>query len=119
MTQRPYVSALRWLVSTLVLFLVLGHACELPAYGDIALHANGAAHHEADDHADGDLTSCDATVGLPSSTGCLHVGTSLDVAEVVAATEPVPVHLVAVSRENSRTPLSRPPLFLLHASLLI
>ena len=119
MSHSSRVSAPRWLVPTLVLFLVLGHICELPAYGEFALQATEAAHHAAGDHADEHLTPCDPAVAVPSSTGYLQVGPTLGVAESLAVAELVPAPLDSSSREDSRTPPSRPPLFLLHASLLI
>jgi hypothetical protein len=109
---------LRWLVPMLAFLLVLGHACELPAFADLVSHATEDAHHSADDHADEHLISCDA-VGLPSSTGYLPVGPWLDVAEAVPVARPVPVRLIVSSVEDSNRLPSRPPLFLLYASLLI
>ena len=109
----------RWLVPTLVFLLVLGHACELPAFADLVLHATEDTHHSADGHADENLISCDP-VGVPSSTGYLQLGLGLDVTEALPVVSPVPVRLIISSVEdsNSRLP-SGPPLFLLYASLLI
>ena len=109
---------LRWLVPTLAFLLVLGHACELPAFADLVLHDIEDVHHSADHHADENLISCDA-VGLPSSTGYLQVGPSVDVVEALPVARPVPVRLIISSREDSSRLPSRPPLFLLYASLLI
>ena len=108
----------RWLVTTLAFLLVLGHACELPAFADLASHASEDAHHSADHHADETLISCDA-VGLPSSTGYLQVGPSLDIAQARPVASPFLVRLVISAPGNSNRLPSRPPLFLLYASLLI
>ena len=112
-------SILRCLVPMSVLFLVLGHACELPAFVGLASHPAGNAHHSTDEQADVNLTSCDAAVAARSNTGCLQAGPILDVVQALQVAQLVPVHPVTSSREDSRIWLSRPPLFLLHASLLI
>jgi hypothetical protein len=112
------LSVARWLVPMLTVFLVLGHACELPALADLVSHTTEDAHHSAGDHADENLISCDA-VGVPSSTGYLQLGPSLDVAEVLPVASLVPVRVISSSRDGSSRLPSRPPLFLLHASLLI
>ena len=108
----------RSLVPILAFLLVLGHACELPAFADLVSHATEDARHPADNHADEHLVSCDA-VALPSSTGHLQVVPSLDVAVALPVARPVLVRLVVSSPEDSNRLPSRPPLFLLYASLLI
>lgn len=108
----------RWLAPVLGFLLMLGHACELPAVADLLTHAAEDVHHSADEHTDESLISCDA-VGIPSSTVSLHLGLGLDLAEVVAVARPVPAQLIVSSRDDSNRPPSRPPLFLLHASLRI
>jgi len=107
-----------WLVAILVSLLVLGHACELPALADLAMPATESTHHhETDHHSDGNQIVCDA-VGVPN-TGYSQVGAGLDALGVISVAGPVPVQLVdAAPRGSTRLP-SRPPLFLLHASLLI
>jgi hypothetical protein len=112
------LSVPRWLVPMLVLLLVFGHACELPAHADLASDATEDARHSADGHADENLISCDA-VGVPSNTGHLQLGPSLGVAEALTAASPVPVRLVTSPLEDSKRLPSRPLLFLLYASLLI
>jgi hypothetical protein len=107
-----------WLVPMLAFFLVLGHACELPAFAELLSHATEDAHHSADHHADENQISCDA-VGLPSSTAYLQVSPSLDVAEALPLARPFPVRVIISSSEDSKRLPSRPPLFLLYASLLI
>jgi hypothetical protein len=106
------------LVPMLVLLLVLGHACELPAYAELASHADEDARHSAHDHADENLISCDG-VAVPSNTGYLQVGPGLDVTQALPVASPVPVRLVTSSLQDPRRLPSRPSLFLLYASLLI
>ena len=103
----------------LVLFLVLGHACELPAYADFVSHGPEDVHHTADHHADEHLLSCDAAVGVSTNTGYLQVSPILDGIEVSPVAELAPVRVGPRSRADSKMLSSRPPLFLLHASLLI
>jgi hypothetical protein len=111
----------RWLLPLLVLFLVIGHVCELPAYADLAVssHPTGDDHrHAADHHTDTSEISCDA-VDVLSSTGSAHARPILDVTEALPVASPVPVRFVTSSLDDSKRLASRPPLFLLYASLLI
>jgi hypothetical protein len=115
------VPAPRWLLPLLALLLVLGHACELPAYADLVMspHLPEGAAHGADDHAHDPQMSCDP-VDVLASSGAPQVGPDLGAAQVAPFGSPVPVRLLAVSLEGSkRLPSRPPPLFLLHASLLI
>jgi hypothetical protein len=80
----------------LVLFLVLGHVCELPVCADLALssHPTGADHRHATDHdPDALQISCDA-VDVLSTTGSPHGKRSLDVAEALPIASPIPVRFV-------------------------
>ena len=112
----------RWLLPLLVLFLVFGHVCELPAYADLAIssHLTSDGHqHAADHHTGTSQISCEA-VDILSNTGHVQVGPSLDVAEALPpVASPVPARFVASSLDDSKRLPSRPPLFLLYASLLI
>ena len=107
-----------WLVAILVSLLALGHACELPVFADLALHTTESAHHSSDHHSDKDLIVCDA-VGVPSTTVHVQVGPGLDAVGQIAAADPIPLRLVAAAPQDSPRLPGRPPLFLLHASLLI
>ena len=107
-----------WLVATLVTLLVLGHACELPAFADLATHATESAHQSTDHHSDETRIECDA-VGVPSSSVCFRMGPGLDSVGMVAAAGPVALRPVAAVPPDSTRLSCRPPLFLLHASLLI
>jgi len=108
----------RWLVPVLAFFLVLGHACDLPALAELVAHPAEAAHHSADHHDDESLISCDA-VGVPTSQEHLRVNPGLDVVELLRVARPAPLRPMIWSSQSSRRLPSRPPLFLLHASLLI
>jgi len=115
-----FVPAPRWLLPLLSLLLVLGHACELPAYADlvIAPHLHEGGGHAADDHAHEAQMSCDP-VDVLARSGAFQVGPDLAAAQVVPLAGPVPVRPLTVSLKDSKRLPSRPPLFLLHASLLI
>jgi hypothetical protein len=107
-----------WLVAILVSLLVLGHACELPVLTDLATHTTESAHHSTDHHSDENLIACDA-VGVPSNTACFQMGPGLDVVGMATAASPVPLRLATAAPPDSIRLSCRPPLFLLHASLLI
>ena len=108
----------RWLVLLLVLPLVLGHACELSGLVGLESHPTEAAHHSTDDHSDENQISCDG-VGVPSNMASLQAGPGLELAQPIPVTGPAIVRVVTLPLEDSKTLPSRPPLFLLYASLLI
>lgn len=111
----------QWLLPVLVMLLVLGHACELPAYADLAVssHATETSHHSGDGHAEAELISCDA-VGVVSSANCSPVRTGLDISVERPVVEPLVVRaVVARSLDGDAKLAVRPPLFLLFASFLI
>ena len=119
--RNRFVLIPRWLFPLLVLFLVLGHVCELPAYTDLAVssHPTSDDHRHAADHdADTAQISCDA-VDVLSSTSSAHGRPSLDVTAALPVASPVPVRFVTSSLDDSKRLPSRTPLFLLYASLLI
>jgi hypothetical protein len=107
----------RWLLPVLVLLLVLGHVCELPAYAGLLSHAAHDAHH-ADHHADQLEMSCDA-VDAVSNTSSLHTEHVAEVVHAGSELVPAPIQRVGWPVECSTIPRSRPLLFLLYASLLI
>src|SRR5262249_15932901 len=109
----------RWLVPILVFLIVLGHACELPAFVNLVAHGSEDAHHSADNHADENLISCDGAVGLRSSTGYLQVARSFEAAKALPVASVSPARPIISAPDNSVRLASRPPLFLLYASLLI
>lgn len=104
--------ATRWLLPLLVVILVLGHVCELPAYVELA------SHHSAEGNADEQLGSCDA-VPATSSPGHAPVWAPPDVALALPVLDPTPARRAAWSFEDPVRLIERLPLFLLHASLLI
>jgi hypothetical protein len=118
LVARP--SACRWALPILVLLLVLGHACELPAYGDLvgAAHAD-ESHHSGDRHHAGEQEiSCDA-VSATSSPGSPQLAAALDLSIVPQVNDRVSPRTAARSLEGLARLVARPPLFLLHASFLI
>ena|SRR5512146_2461497 len=109
----------RWALPVLVLLLVLGHACELPAYAVVgSSHAAGEPHHAGDGHHSGEQAlSCDPAVATSSpSHPLLAAGPEISVVSQVD--DPAPTRVVAVPFEGAKFS-GRPPLFLLYASFLI
>ena len=104
----------RWLVVTLGVFLALGHACELPVLADPGSHSAEAAHH----HGSETLISCDG-VGVPSHADPVHLGVGFDSVKDLPGLSPGPIRPGTASIETAGRRPGRPPLFLLHASLLI
>ncbi len=106
----------------LVMLLVTGHVCDLTAYVErvAPLHEAEHSHHPGEGHGSEELTSCDAVDAIPSSPNCIEFGTGPDV--LVAALDTVvepTVRSAGQCLESGATIPNRPPLFLLHASLLI
>jgi len=122
MTPFPWFGALRrWTFPLLVAFLVLGHACELPAFAELIVdHSEEASavpvehDHEDDEHA----LTCDGALVLPTQT-VAKVTPYL----VMAVVEPLVVaprlRPAPVSKALSIRSSAGPPLFLLFSSLLI
>lgn len=110
----------RWLLSSLVLFLVLGHACDLAAYveGVDLSHPTAGGHHGTDADADESHISCEPMEAL-SSPGHADVAPSLHLAGTASVPARLDVALTRPAPAGSSGLPSRPPLFLLHASLLI
>jgi hypothetical protein len=104
--------ATHWLLPLLVVILVLGHFCELPAYVELV------SHHLAEGNADEQLSSCDA-VTATSISGHSQVWTGLDMAVALPVIDAAPMRGTPQSVEDPAKLPSRLPLFLLHASLLI
>lgn len=106
----------------LVLLLVLGQACELPAYVDLARSAHSAdqesSHSRSGHHAGEQAVSCDA-VGIASSAGYLQGPEALDLPVTLGGNDLAPRHMVARAFEGPAKLAFRLPLFLLHASFLI
>ena len=114
--------ASRWLLPILAVLLVLGHACELPAYSDrlAPVKAASGGGHEHDEHSHEPEIACDPIDVLPSAGGPQADRQLVDSPVVSVILEhSVPVQSAAMSLEDSKSWPSKPPLFLLHASLLI
>jgi hypothetical protein len=104
--------ASRWLLPILVVILILGHVCELPAYVELV------SHHSAKGSADEQLSSCDAAT-VTSSSSHSQVWTWLDMAVALPIIDASPVRRMPQFFEDPAKLPNRLPLFLLHASLLI
>jgi hypothetical protein len=104
----------------LVLLLVLGQACELPAYVDLVRSAHSADQESphSGHHAGKQAISCDP-VGIASSAGYLQGPEALDLPVALGVNDLPPRRMVARAFEGPAKSAFRPPLFLLHASFLI
>ena len=106
----------------LVLLLVLGQACELPAYVDLVRSAHSAdqesPHSRSGHHGGEQAISCDP-VGIASSAGYLQGPEALDLPVARGVTDRPPRRMVAQAFEGPAKSVFRLPLFLLHASFLI
>jgi hypothetical protein len=104
----------------LILLLALGHVCELPAYADAVSRAPeveqapATAHGDADEH----LVPCDA-VDVVLSTSAIPANPVLEMSKVLPTLVQEPIRMVVRTLEAPTKLSPRPPLFLLHASLLI
>lgn len=107
-------------LSVLCLFLLFGYTCDLPGYVGLVVHADAAEdpHPSPDQHGDEHVVQCDAVKTVPSRAYS-RAELGLDLAMAVLDNEPTLVRLATPSVEHLTKLFSRPPLFLLHASLLI
>lgn len=113
-----------WLIAILASLLVVGHVCELPAFGDLVRLAVESTHdHDgadpADDHERGhhpheSAISCDAVDATRTTPPQVGV-----VLEAVPVDVPIETRMVRLAPRGSVGPPAPPPLFLLHRSLLI
>ncbi len=110
----------RWLLPALVVLLVLGHACDLPAYAALIsdhatmLYQPADSHHdESDEHS----LTCEATLVIPSHSGVVlpPILTAPVMLAGVLSVVPTRPHLPAKADKLA----TGPPLFLLLSSLLI
>ena len=106
-------------VFLMVLLTVLGHACELPLGAVLAAHAHDDAQDAAHHHSEDSDGACDAVMAVqrtaqtsPQPEAVLHAPTPLRIGR------PEPLVVSAVVRD-SHAVRRGPPLFLLHAALLI
>jgi hypothetical protein len=103
-----------WLLIGVAVFVVLGHVCALPVHahaGAVTTHAGDHSEHGGDEAAHGG--SCEA----------LRASLSSDVPALIPTGFVLPVISGPETQLARATlapaPTSSPPLFLLHASLLI
>lgn len=110
----------RWLLPVLVMLLVVGHACELPAFGDLIgrhdSHGDDATPAEHD-HEGAEALACDATLVVPSPAFA-HASPAVVIAVAQPELAAVPVGLSPTLSRATRS-ATGPPLFLLFSSLLI
>lgn len=113
-------SASRWLLTIMVALLLLGHVCELPAYAGLVIAPHSSDGRSADGHGHETEVSCDPVDAVSNTTPVQVMGPVLAFAQALPATSPVLGWLVTPSSiERSTRRPSRPPLFVLYASLLI
>ena len=113
-------SAPRWLLAIIVVLLVLGHVCELPAYAGLVIEAHATEGRSTDGHGHDAEMSCDPVDAVSNTAPVQVMGPVLGFAQALPATSAVLGGLVTPSSIERSTRLpSRPPLFVLYASLLI
>jgi hypothetical protein len=114
-------SVSRWLLTIMAMFLVLGHVCELPAYAALVIPAHATEDPSVDGHEHEAELSCDPIDAVSNTTSLVQVtGPLLELTPALPVASSVPGWLPTLSSIESPTRLpSRPPLFVLYASLLI
>ena len=108
-----------WLLPLLVVILVLGHVCELPAYVEAGHHHPDGAHHSTGDSSHAQPGFCEAVTAPSTSPQLHHVWTGLEMPVTLPIGDASPVLETLQSFGEPPKLASRPPLFLLHSSLLI
>jgi hypothetical protein len=104
----------------MVVLLVLGHVCELPVYAGLVIEAHATEGRSAEGHGHEPEMACDPIDAVSNTTPVQVIGLVLWFAQALPATSPVLGWLVTSSSIERSTRLpSRPPLFVLYASLLI
>ena len=119
--RHRFVTAPRWLLPLLAFLVVLGHACELPAYVNLVVSAHSTedtGHHTHDQTHEAQI-SCDPVDAVTTTTGSAEARPVLGAAPAIPLAGSLPVRQVITSLTDATRLPSRPPLFLLHASLLI
>lgn len=110
----------RWLLPVLVVILVLGHVCELPAFVDLVSHHHSTEGHDhsAERHADAQLDACDPLTAASGSCQ-VRILASVDAAVALPAIAVEPTRTVLPAPDGPEQLPPRSQLFLLYASLLI
>jgi hypothetical protein len=107
-----------WFLVGMAVVMVLGHICAQPFHahaGTITTHGERDSHHgggESDEDAT-HAASCDAAKSAPTGMD----GAVLAPIGTIVTAAPIPIR--RVTEANAATATGSPPLFLLHASLLI
>jgi hypothetical protein len=114
-------SVRRWLLTIMAMLLVVGHVCELTAYASLVLPEQAHEDRSTDGHGHESEIACDPVDAVSNSTSPVQAMVPvLDTPEVLSVASSVPGWLVPPSSIDNSTRLpSRPPLFVLYASLLI
>ena len=104
----------------MVALLVLGHVCELQAYAGLVIPTHSTEGHSADGHEHESELSCDPVDAAANTTPVQVIGPLLETVQTLPPISSVPDRLITSSwiERSPRRP-SRPPLFVLYASLLI
>jgi hypothetical protein len=104
----------------MVVLLMLGHVCELPAYAGLVISPHSTESRSVDGHGHEPEMSCDPVDAVSHRSPVQVMGPLLEIAQAPPVISPVPGWLVTPSSIASFTGRpSRPPLFVLYASLLI
>lgn len=105
-------------VVVLALLTILGHACELPIEQMAVAHAHADAQDASHHHTDDSQFECEAVLAIPPSTNASpSVGLAVH-ASPVPMLDTVSLRVVTALPDVSAR-YQPPPLFLLHAALLI
>jgi len=100
--REPLCTVARFLLQALVLFLIVGHACELPAYARV-LHPHDvteADHHSAQDSADQPEISCES-VDATTTSDSVAVGARLAIGETLAVVRPITARVLSSFVKNA------------------
>ena len=104
----------------LVVLLMLGHVCELPAYAGLVIAPHSTEGRSADGHGHEPEMACDPVDAVSNTTPVQPMNPVLESVEALPATSPISGGLTTpLSIERFTRRPSRPPLFVLYASLLI
>jgi hypothetical protein len=104
----------------MVVVLVLGHVCELPAYADLVIPAHSTEGRSADGHGHEPEMACDPIDAVSNTTPVQVNYPVLETVQVLPVSSPALGRVITPSSIERSTRLpSRPPLFVLYASLLI
>jgi hypothetical protein len=108
------------MLTIMVVLLVLGHVCELPAYAGLVTESHSSEDRPADGHGHESEMSCDPVDAVSSTVPVQVMGPVLETVQAIPATSALrggPITPSSIERSTRRP--SRTPLFVLYASLLI